>query len=172
MKNRTQRLNTRFYHGSANLAYIHTESRGLLLYQQITFYNDPTTALNKLPTTPETEETQFWREGNDSETDKYSSLVMAGLLRYGKSYRLRWVNYHRPEIRHGNFTSEEEETIIKLHQLLDNKWSAIASRLPGRTDNEVKNVWNPHLKKWVSRMGTDPVTYHSKSPRKGFDYDE
>ncbi|GLJ59626.1 hypothetical protein SUGI_1516550 [Cryptomeria japonica] len=96
----------------------------------------------------------------------------AGLLRYGKSYRLRWVNYHRPEIRHGNFTSEEEETIIKLHQLLDNKWSAIASRLPGRTDNEVKNVWNPHLKKWVSRMGTDSVTYHSKSPSKGFDYDE
>ncbi|XP_059072887.1 transcription factor MYB17-like, partial [Cryptomeria japonica] len=83
----------------------------------------------------------------------------AGLLRCGKSCRLRWVNYLRPEIKHGNFTSEEEETIIKLHQLLGNRWSAIASRLPGRTDNEIKNVWNTRLKKRVSRVGLDPVTH-------------
>ncbi|GLJ10458.1 hypothetical protein SUGI_0128490 [Cryptomeria japonica] len=84
----------------------------------------------------------------------------AGLLRCVKSCRLRWVNYLRPDIKRGNFTSEEEETIIKLHQLLGNRWSAIASRLPGRTDNEIKNLWNIHLKK---RVGLDPVTNHSKS---------
>ncbi|GLJ10454.1 hypothetical protein SUGI_0128430 [Cryptomeria japonica] len=89
----------------------------------------------------------------------------AGLLRCGKSCRLRWLNYLRPEIKHGNFTSEEEDTIIKLHQLLGNRWSAIASRLPGRTDNEIKNVWNTRLKKRVSRMELDPVTNHSKSPK-------
>ncbi|KAG6475949.1 transcription factor MYB30-like [Zingiber officinale] len=79
----------------------------------------------------------------------------AGLLRCGKSCRLRWTNYLRPDIKRGNFTKEEEETIIKLHEVLGNKWSAIASNLPGRTDNEIKNVWNTHLKKRVKPNQTD-----------------
>ncbi|XP_059282104.1 transcription factor MYB58 [Lycium ferocissimum] len=71
----------------------------------------------------------------------------AGLLRCGKSCRLRWINYLRPDVKRGNFTPQEEDTIIKLHQSFGNKWSKIASHLPGRTDNEIKNVWNTHLKK-------------------------
>ncbi|KAI8553186.1 hypothetical protein RHMOL_Rhmol06G0324500 [Rhododendron molle] len=71
----------------------------------------------------------------------------AGLLRCGKSCRLRWINYLSPDVKRGNFSKEEEETIIKLHHSLGNKWSKIASHLPGRTDNEIKNVWNTHLKK-------------------------
>ncbi|XVE80234.1 hypothetical protein DITRI_Ditri14bG0123400 [Diplodiscus trichospermus] len=86
----------------------------------------------------------------------------AGLKRCGKSCRLRWTNYLRPDIKRGKFTIEEEETIIQLHSILGNKWSAIATRLPGRTDNEIKNYWNTHIKKKLLRMGIDPVTH---SPR-------
>ncbi|XP_075085998.1 transcription factor MYB15-like [Nicotiana tabacum] len=71
----------------------------------------------------------------------------AGLLRCGKSCRLRWMNYLSPDIKRGNFTKEEEDTIIHLHEKLGNRWSAIASRLQGRTDNEIKNIWHTHLKK-------------------------
>ncbi|XP_052206593.1 transcription factor MYB30-like [Diospyros lotus] len=89
----------------------------------------------------------------------------AGLLRCGKSCRLRWTNYLRPDIKRGNFTREEEETIVKLHELLGNRWSAIAARLPGRTDNEIKNVWHTHLKKKLkthhhspSNLKPQPIT--------------
>ncbi|KAJ4915954.1 myb-related protein Zm1-like [Raphanus sativus] len=74
----------------------------------------------------------------------------AGLMRCGKSCRLRWINYLRPDVKRGNFSVEEEETIIKLHQSIGSKWSKIASKLPGRTDNEIKNVWHTHLKKKMS----------------------
>ncbi|KAL4339535.1 hypothetical protein GQ457_08G008370 [Hibiscus cannabinus] len=73
----------------------------------------------------------------------------AGLQRSGKSCRLRWMNYLRPNVRRGNFSREEEETIIRLQKQLGNRWSAIAARLPHRTDNDVKNYWNTRLKKRV-----------------------
>ncbi|KAK6940334.1 SANT/Myb domain [Dillenia turbinata] len=83
----------------------------------------------------------------------------AGLLRCGKSCRLRWINYLRPDLKRGNFTEEEDELIIKLHSLLGNKWSLIAGRLPGRTDNEIKNYWNTHIKRKLLNRGLDPQTH-------------
>jgi len=83
----------------------------------------------------------------------------AGLLRCGKSCRLRWINYLRPDLKRGNFTEEEDELIIKLHSLLGNKWSLIAGRLPGRTDNEIKNYWNTHIKRKLISRGIDPITH-------------
>ncbi|KFK42306.1 hypothetical protein AALP_AA2G238800 [Arabis alpina] len=89
----------------------------------------------------------------------------AGLLRCGKSCRLRWINYLRPDVKRGNFTLEEEEEIIKLHKNYGNKWSKIASQLPGRTDNEIKNVWHTHLKKrLVQSSRTDLTSEEPTSP--------
>ncbi|KAJ7951126.1 MYB transcription factor [Quillaja saponaria] len=84
---------------------------------------------------------------------------LAGLLRCGKSCRLRWTNYLRPDIKRGPFTVEEEKLVIQLHRILGNRWAAIASQLPGRTDNEIKNLWNTHLKKRLLCMGVDPQTH-------------
>ncbi|KAF5458168.1 hypothetical protein F2P56_022223 [Juglans regia] len=88
---------------------------------------------------------------------------LAGLNRCGKSCRLRWTNYLRPDIKRGKFSEEEEQTILNLHAVLGNKWSAIASRLPGRTDNEIKNFWNTHLKKKLIHMGFDPMTHRPRT---------
>ncbi|XP_022740092.1 transcription factor MYB16-like isoform X2 [Durio zibethinus] len=87
----------------------------------------------------------------------------AGLQRCGKSCRLRWTNYLRPDIKRGKFSLQEEQTIIQLHALLGNRWSAIATHLPKRTDNEIKNYWNTHLKKRLAKMGIDPITHKPKS---------
>ncbi|PON42679.1 MYB transcription factor [Parasponia andersonii] len=75
-----------------------------------------------------------------------------GLLRCSKSCRLRWTNYLRPGIKRGNFTDHEEKMIIHLQALLGNRWAAIASYLPQRTDNDIKNYWNTYLKKKLSKL--------------------
>ncbi|XP_021772067.1 transcription factor MYB46-like [Chenopodium quinoa] len=78
----------------------------------------------------------------------------AGLQRCGKSCRLRWINYLRPDLKRGAFSPQEEELIIHLHSLLGNRWSQIAARLPGRTDNEIKNFWNSTVKKRMKSSST------------------
>ncbi|XWS30261.1 hypothetical protein CRYUN_Cryun24cG0101200 [Craigia yunnanensis] len=75
-----------------------------------------------------------------------------GLLRCSKSCRLRWTNYLKPGIKRGNFTEHEEKMIIHLQALFGNRWAAIASYLPQRTDNDIKNYWNTHLKKKLKKL--------------------
>ncbi|CAK9309389.1 unnamed protein product [Citrullus colocynthis] len=93
----------------------------------------------------------------------WSSLPLkAGLERNGKSCRLRWINYLRPGLKRGTFSQEEQHTILSLHHMLGNKWSQIAQHLPGRTDNEVKNLWHSYLKKKLGKQQqTQPSSTYS-----------
>ncbi|KAI6707372.1 hypothetical protein NL676_010334 [Syzygium grande] len=94
----------------------------------------------------------------------------SGLNRCGKSCRLRWLNYLRPNIKRGNISDEEEDLILRLHKLLGNRWSLIAGRLPGRTDNEIKNYWNSHLSKKINQeekpqnKAVDPTPQETSLP--------
>ncbi|KAL2630665.1 hypothetical protein R1flu_015351 [Riccia fluitans] len=90
----------------------------------------------------------------------------AGLKRCGKSCRLRWINYLRPDIKHGNFTEEEESMIYKLHANIGSRWSLIAGQLPGRTDNDIKNYWNTRLKKKLTERNLDH--HHLQMPASKF----
>ncbi|KAL1560795.1 MYB-related transcription factor [Salvia divinorum] len=71
----------------------------------------------------------------------------SGLMRCGKSCRLRWANHLRPHLKKGAFSPEEERLIVELHAKMGNKWARMASELPGRTDNEIKNYWNTRVKR-------------------------
>ncbi|KAE8701567.1 Transcription factor MYB82 [Hibiscus syriacus] len=122
---------------------------------------------------------EAYGEGNWATVSKRS-----GLMRGGKSCRLRWKNYLRPNIKRGGMSKEEEDLIIRMHKLLGNRWCLIAGRLPGRTDNEVKNYWNTHLNKKAplgeKRKTIDSNAQHydgiedrdSKKPRQSHDLDE
>ncbi|KAJ7951533.1 MYB transcription factor [Quillaja saponaria] len=87
-----------------------------------------------------------------------------GLKRCGKSCRLRWLNYLRPDIKRGNITHDEDELIIRLHNLLGNRWSLIAGRLPGRTDNEIKNHWNTNLGKRLQKDNPTSLNLKKENP--------
>ncbi|GAU36416.1 hypothetical protein TSUD_38840 [Trifolium subterraneum] len=79
----------------------------------------------------------------------------SGLKRTGKSCRLRWLNYLRPNVRRGNITLQEQILILDLHSRWGNRWSKIAEQLPGRTDNEIKNYWRTRVVKQARQLKCD-----------------
>ncbi|CAN1826773.1 Transcription factor MYB48 [Linum perenne] len=94
---------------------------------------------------------------------RWSSVSKStGLKRSGKSSRLRWVNYLRPGLKRGQLSPQEEGIVIELHAIWGNKWSTIASYLPGRTDNEIKNYWRTHFKKRCSSSSLPENRQHLK----------
>ncbi|CAN4111829.1 unnamed protein product [Withania somnifera] len=86
----------------------------------------------------------------------WSSIRSKGLLqRTGKSCRLRWVNKLRPNLKNGvKFSAEEERTVLELQAQFGNKWARIATYMPGRTDNDVKNFWSSRQKRLAKILRT------------------
>ncbi|KAJ7955424.1 MYB transcription factor [Quillaja saponaria] len=115
--------------------------------------------LKRGPWTPEEDELLSNYINKEGEGRWRTLPNRAGLLRCGKSCRLRWMNYLRPSVKRGQIAPDEEDLILRLHRLLGNRWSLIAGRIPGRTDNEIKNYWNTHLSKKLISQGIDPRTH-------------
>ncbi|KAL2487838.1 transcription factor MYB [Forsythia ovata] len=100
---------------------------------------------------------------------------VSGLKRTGKSCRLRWVNYLHPDLKRGKMTPHEERLVLELHSKWGNRWSRIAQKLPGRTDNEIKNYWRTHMrkkaqekKKAISPSSSSSSSFSSNSPNTEF----
>ncbi|MBA0611047.1 hypothetical protein Godav_011765 [Gossypium davidsonii] len=120
--------------------------------------------------TPQSKEDMDVRKGPWTEEEDYmlktyvnvhgegswnSVARLSGLKRSGKSCRLRWLNYLRPEVIRGNISLQEQLLILQLHSRWGNRWSKIAQQLPGRTDNEIKNYWRTRVLKQAKQLKCD-----------------
>ena len=80
-------------------------------------------------------------------TKNWTRLAQMLPGRIGKQCRERWRNHLDPANNRGAWTPEEDSILINLHQQFGNSWVKIASLMPGRSDNCIKNRWNSTLRK-------------------------
>mmetsp|Transcript_22774 Transcript_22774/g.40962 ORF Transcript_22774/g.40962 Transcript_22774/m.40962 type:complete len:224 (+) Transcript_22774:458-1129(+) len=83
------------------------------------------------------------------------SLLIPG--RSGKQCRERWMNSLCPDVKKGNWTSEEDAMIFKLYNKHGPRWSVISKMIEGRTENSVKNRFYSTIRRLQASKTEEPV---------------
>nr|XP_029144564.1 transcription factor MYB97-like [Arachis hypogaea] len=83
-----------------------------------------------------------WGERNWNFVQRNSEL-----RRSDRSCKRRWLEHLRPDLKKGPLSEEEEKLIVDLHAQFGNKWALIATKVPGRSGNEIKCFCETRMKK-------------------------
>jgi hypothetical protein len=88
--------------------------------------------------------------------------------RIGKQCRERWFNHLNPDLSRGQWTPEEDQRLMELHEEFGNHWSKIAMHMPTRADNMIKNRWYSTIaKKTKEEIAEAAQTYHQSPEAPG-----
>nr|GEU91622.1 myb-like protein AA [Tanacetum cinerariifolium] len=85
--------------------------------------------------------------GSGNSLEHFIALIVAKYTSSGNSItgsnscRLRWLNHLDPNVKRTDFTIEENDVLIRTHEIYGNRWTRIAEYLPGRSDTMIKNQW-------------------------------
>ena len=117
-----------------------------------------------------------WTREEDEEIIKYVqihgdkdwaklALILKG--RTGKQCRERFKNHLDHTVKHTQWTVEEDNLLVELHNQFGNKWTKISTFFDGRTDNCIKNRWNSTVKKRIERLqnGEPLVKKRGRKPK-------
>lgn len=87
------------------------------------------------------------QEVKNNPNPKWNEIAKKIPGKTAKQCRERYQHFLAPTINRIPWTIEDDALLVQCHQLYGTDWAKIAEFFPGRTNNDVKNRYNAHLKK-------------------------
>ncbi|CAM6127527.1 unnamed protein product [Calypogeia fissa] len=89
--------------------------------------------------------------------DKWAKIATHLCGKTSRQCRRRWHMFLNVVNKRGGWSADEDELLLEAHRKFGNRWTEIAKKLPGRTDNAVKNRFCVLCKRQTKEVEGSPL---------------